>query len=68
MKKAKEPKYYAINLMQDFQGGRKKMRVYQSTQHPSSSYGIPVWVTSSGDCLGQVGLPILGWDIREQND
>ena len=44
-------------------GAKKKVRVKAMTDHPGSSYNIPVWVDSKGDSYGQVGLPILGWMV-----
>ena len=41
------------------------------TDHPSSSYGIPVWVVKNGkmagDAIGQVGMPMLCWTIIDRD-
>lgn len=33
-----------------------RVRVYATTDHPSSSYGIPVWVDDEGTAYCQVGF------------
>jgi TusA-related sulfurtransferase len=39
----------------------KVITVWQSTDHPNSSYGIPVWVDYKNRDYGQVNTPI-GYD------
>ena len=60
---AKKQMATGYNLLQEIQGGPKKVRQHATTDHPSCSYNIPVWVDSKGNSYGQVGLPILGWNI-----
>ena len=52
----------AYNLLPGI-GSKKKVRVRATTDHPDSSYKIPIWVGSRGDNYGQVGLPVLGWMV-----
>jgi hypothetical protein len=40
--------------------------VYQvkaTTENAASSYGRPVWETEDGEALGEVGAPILGYEL-----
>ena len=41
----------------------KIIEVHPSTDHPQSSYGQPVWVDKNNNDYGQVGLPLLGYDL-----
>jgi len=41
----------------------KIIEVHPSTTHPNSSYGQPVWVDKNNNDYGQVGLPLLGYDL-----
>lgn len=57
-------KGWAINMMQEFQGGPKRVRVHTTTEHPTSSYNIPVWVDSKGNSYGQVQFGgTIGWQV-----
>jgi hypothetical protein len=31
-------------------GGPKQVRLRATTDHPDSSYGLPVWVSAKGEC------------------
>jgi hypothetical protein len=39
------------------------VEVHKSTEHSSSSYGQPVWVDDEGNDYGQVGFPLLGFEL-----
>ena len=39
------------------------IEVHPSTKHPNSSYGQPVWVDKNNNDYGQVGLPLLGYEL-----
>lgn len=39
------------------------IEVTASTEHAASSYGRPVWVTEDGQAVGQVGAPLLGFEL-----
>jgi len=41
------------------------IEVHSTTNHPASSYGIEVWVTPDGEAIGQVGMPLLGFEFEE---
>lgn len=43
----------------------KVFEVKATTEHPASSYNKKVWVTEEGDAIGQVGLPLLGYELIE---
>lgn len=42
----------------------EKITVYATVDHPSSSYGVPVWVDSSGKCYGKVGKPNYKYKVE----
>jgi len=42
-----------------------KLRVKATTENAASSYGREVWETKDGQALGEVGSPILGYEIIE---
>lgn len=42
--------------------------VTATTDHWASSYGKAVWVTEEGDAIGQVGIPLFGYEIIETHD
>ena len=44
----------------------QQVKVRSTTEHPCSSYGIPVWVDDNNISYGQVGLPMLGWRVAWQ--
>ena len=44
----------------------RQITVRATTEHPCSSYGIPVWVDRDNISYGQVGLPIPSWRIAWQ--
>lgn len=48
-----------VNLLTD-----EHIIVRSSTHHPESKPGIPVWVTTEGECMGQCGHPLLGYRIE----
>lgn len=39
------------------------LTVSATTDHPASSYGKAVWVTPDGQAIGQVGMPLVGFEI-----
>lgn len=41
----------------------EKITVYSTVDHPSSSYGIPVWVDSTGKCYGKVGKSMYKYKV-----
>ena len=45
-----------------------KVKVYATTEHPTSSYGQPVWVDKEGNAYGQVGMTSPFYEITELND
>ena len=61
-------KGWAINELKEIQGGPGKVRVHTTTEHPDSSYGIPVWIDSKGNSYGQVLYPRLGWKIIQDKE
>ena len=42
----------------------EKVTVYATVDHPSSSYGQPVWVDSSGKSYGKVGKQSYKYDVK----
>lgn len=42
---------------------RDRVRVHSTVDHACSHYGIPVWVDDTGNCYGQINLPLMGYDI-----
>lgn len=42
----------------------EKITVYSTVEHPSSSYGVPVWVDSTGKCYGKVGKPLYKYKVE----
>lgn len=45
----------------------EKITVYSTVDHPSSSYGIPVWVDSTGKCYGKVGKSMYKYKVEIQD-
>ena len=45
-------------------GGRKRIRAKITTEHPASSYGIPVIVLPDGDALDYGSAAILGYQVE----
>jgi len=43
----------------------EEIDVHATTEHPDSSYHQPVWVDENGQSYGQIGLPMLGYEIIE---
>jgi hypothetical protein len=43
----------------------EKLRVKATTENAASSYGRAVWETEDRQALGEVGSPILGYEIIE---
>ena len=55
---------WAVNELQEIQQGQARVRVHTTTEHPDSSYGIPVWVDAEGNSYGQTIHPApLGWTV-----
>lgn len=55
---------WAVNELQEIQQGPARVRVHTTTEHPDSSYGIPVWVDAEGNSYGQIIHPApLGWTV-----
>lgn len=40
-------------------------KVKATTENAASSYGRAVWETEDGQALGEVGSPILGYELLE---
>lgn len=38
--------------------------VHATTEHPASSYGHAVWVDDAGNAYGEVGRPLMGYEIE----
>lgn len=43
-----------------------EVRVHATTDHPASSYGIPVWVDDDDNAYCQVGTIAPGYEITEE--
>lgn len=44
------------------------VEVYATTEHPTSSYGQPVWVDSDGQAYCQVGLEAPFYTVKPIED
>lgn len=44
-----------------------EVRVHATTDHPESSYGIPVWVDDDNNAYCQVDTPTPFYEIKEDN-
>ena len=38
--------------------------VESTTEHSASSYGKAVWISETGECFGQVDMPVLGFSLE----
>ena len=44
------------------------IEVEARTDHPLASYRHPVWVDENNEAYGEVGQPLLGFEVIEANN